>query len=224
MITPDFYYLESDGQVFLVKKRSQWTFPSRLKQLPCKFIPVSVIPMDERSVLFAKPILKTHPTHWFHKDAVIGRHDVDPLVQRAVNRSLPRAAAKVAIIEKGKVLLVRAARGLTQGIWNLPGGFIGYGEHPEQSAQREVEEELGLRVSLTRLLGIYADTFPRTGGYMLSFVYLGKRLPGPIKPHPEEIETYCWMPVREAARRTLNPFARAGLMEYLDGNKTPSRT
>ncbi|HVO33710.1 MAG TPA: NUDIX hydrolase, partial [Elusimicrobiota bacterium] len=178
-----FYYLESDGQVFLIKQAGQWTFPSRRSQLPCAIKPVFTMPMSGGSVLFAKPILQNHPAHWFHKDEIIGRRNVASIVQQAVNRSLPRGAAKVAIIENGKVLVVRAARGLTQGIWNLPGGFIGYGEHPEETAAREVEEELGIEVRLTRLLGVYAETFPRTGGYMISFVYLGKRRRGPITPH-----------------------------------------
>src|SRR6185437_10833693 len=153
---PDYYYLESDGQVFLIKKGKYWRFPSQRREIPCRFHPVSMIPLPAGAVLFAKPVLACHPEHWFHKDQLIGRRDVDPLVQQAVNRSLPRGASKVAIIEKGKVLMVRAARGITKGVWNLPGGFIGYGEHPEQSARREVEEELGLRVRLTRLVGIYA--------------------------------------------------------------------
>ncbi len=176
------------------------------------------MPLNGGTVLFAKPILKNHPAHWFHKDEVIGRSDIAPLVQQAVNRSLTRTASKVAIIEKGKVLMVRAGRGITKGIWNLPGGFVGYGEHPGPSAQREVMEELGIKVKLTKLLGIYAETFARTGGYMLSFVYLGKRLTKKIKPHPEEIESYCWIPVRKAARVTPNPFARAGLRDYLKGS------
>ena len=51
---------------------------------------------------------------------------------------------------------------------------------------------------------------------MLSFVYLGKRLTKKIKPHPEEIESYAWIPVKKAARETPNPFARArGLRDYL---------
>lgn len=211
---PDFYYLESDGQVFLVKDRKRWRFPRR-PELPSAYDPVFLMPIDGKNILFAKPKLQHHPDHWFHKDAVIGRADIDPLVQRAINRSLPRGAAKVAIIEKGKVLMVRAARGLTKGYWNLPGGFIGYGEHPEESAKREVEEELGLRVQLVRLLGIYAQTFPRTGGYMISFVFLGKRLGKRIRPHPEEIETYAWMPLRTALKSTLNPFAKSGLRDYL---------
>ncbi|MFA5975219.1 MAG: NUDIX hydrolase [Elusimicrobiota bacterium] len=211
---PDFYYLESDGQVFLVKKKGLWRFPSRRREIPFRFTPVLIIPHLKNRIQFAIPILKHHPDRWFHKDDLIGRQEVDPIVQQAVNRSLPRGAAKVAVIEKGKVLMVKAARGLTKGYWNLPGGFMGYGEHPTESARREVFEELGIRVRLTKLLGIYSDVFPQTGGYMLSFVYLGKRRPGPIKPHPEEIETYTWMPVRQALRSTLNPFAKAGLRDY----------
>jgi len=213
-----FYYLESDGQVFLIKKGRTWQFPSRRSELPCPIKPVFTMPLKEGAVLYAKPILSRHPFHWVHKDDVIGRPDVAPVVQKAVNRSLPRAASKVAIIEKGKVLMVRAARGITQGIWNLPGGFVGYGEHPKPSAAREVLEELGIRVTLHKLLGIYSETFPRTGGYMISFVYLGKRAPGKIRPHPEEIDTYDWIPVRKAARLTPNPFARAGLLDYLKGS------
>ena len=213
--TGHYFYLESDGQVFLVKKGRTWHFPTRRSELPCPITPVFTMPLKAGSVLFAKPILHNHPTHWVHKDDVIGRRDVAPVVQQAVNRSLPRAAAKVAVIEKGKVLMVRAARGITEGVWNLPGGFVGYGEHPKDSAAREVLEELGIRVKLTRLLGIYSETFPRTGGYMISFVFLGNRLPGKIHPHSEEIETYTWMPVRKAARVTPNPFARAGLRDYL---------
>jgi len=216
---PDFYYLESDGQVFLVRDRSTWRFPRSTRELPAKLLHGWIIPVGAVKVLFAHPILKKHPHHWFHKDEVIGRKDVDSVVQQAVNRTLPRGAAKVAIIENGKVLMVKAARGYTEGMWNLPGGFMGYGEHPSESAQRECREELGVRVKLERLLGIYHEVFPRTGGYMLSFVYLGKRLSRTLRPHPEEIAEVKWFPIREALRITPNPFAKAGLKAYLKEKK-----
>lgn len=214
-VKPDFYYFETDGQVFLVRDKKLWRFPCNSREIPFRFKPVSLIPIADTQVLFAHPILKAHPHHWFHKDEVIGRPDIHSIVQLAVNRSLARGAAKVAIIEKGKVLMVKARRGITKGMWNLPGGFIGYGEHPSESARREVYEELGLRVTLGRLLGIYSEVFKRTGGYMLSFIYLGKRHGSKIRPHPEEIDEVRWMPVREALRITLNPFAKAGLRDYL---------
>ena len=214
-MTPDFYYLESDGQVFLVKRGRTWSFPRTRRELPCAISPISTIPLPQGKVLFAKPTLEKHPVHWFHKDEVIGRADVAPVVQLAVNRTLARGAAKVAIIEGGRILMVKAARGLTKGYWNLPGGFMGYGEHPEESARREALEEIGADVKLVRLLGIYAKTFPRSGGYMISFVYLGKLKTRKLVPHPEEIADYTWMPVRQALRTTLNPFAKQALRDYL---------
>lgn len=212
---PDFYYLESDGQVYLIKERGLWRFPRKTGVIPCSFDAIHIIPVDGKRVLFAKPHLDRHPHHWFHKDHLVGDPTIDPLVQKAVQRTLPRGAAKVAIIEGGKVLMVKAGRGLTKGYWNLPGGFIGYGEHPDDSAKREVLEELGIRITLKKVLGIYSQVFPRTGGYMISFVYLGVRLSKQLKPHPEEIEEIRWIPVKEALRITLNPFAKAALRDYL---------
>ncbi len=210
-----YYYLECDGQIFLLKRGKRWTFPSRRRELPCRIQTLFRMPFREGQVLFCKPHLKRHPFHWMHKDDVIGRADVAPVVQRAVNRSLPRAAAKVAIVENGKVLMVKAARGLTRGYWNLPGGFVGYGEHPAECARREAYEELGVRVRLGRLLGVFSDVFRRSGGYMISFVFLGKRGAGRIVLEREEIESYQWMSLQKALRSTRNPFAKAGLRAYL---------
>jgi len=51
------------------------------------------------------------------------------------------------VIRGDKVLLKKAARGISVGKWNAPGGKIDPGETPEQCAKREVLEETGLRVS-----------------------------------------------------------------------------
>jgi 8-oxo-dGTP diphosphatase len=216
---PDFYYLETDGQVYLVKDRRTWRFPKSRRELPTAIKPQIEIPIGNYKVLYAKPVLRHHPEHWFQKDLLIGRADVHPLVRLAVNRSLPRAAAKVAIIEDRRVLMVRGRRGVTQGMWNLPGGFVDYGEHPADGARREIFEELGMKVRLIRLLGIYSEVFPGTGGYMISFVYLGRRRSKTLHPDAEEIEQVTWMPLRQAVQITRNPFVRAGLKDYLKAHR-----
>jgi len=50
------------------------------------------------------------------------------------------------IIRGDKLLLKRATRGISVGKWNGPGGKVEPGETPEESAEREVEEETGLVV------------------------------------------------------------------------------
>src|SRR4051812_6674056 len=92
---PDFYYLESDGQIFLIRKGATWRFPASRRELPAPIVGGSIIPVLGKTVLFTHPVLKRHPHHWFHKDEIIGRRDVDRVVQQAVNRTLVRGAAKV---------------------------------------------------------------------------------------------------------------------------------
>ena len=55
-------------------------------------------------------------------------------------------AASVALIDRDKVLLIQRARKPYFGMWSLPGGRLEPGESAEQAAEREIMEELGLRV------------------------------------------------------------------------------
>ena len=68
---------------------------------------------------------------------------------------LPRfAVVALVFIRKGdSILLVRQNYG--QRYWSLPGGSMEPGESVDQAAVREVKEETGLDVRLTRLVGIY---------------------------------------------------------------------
>jgi 8-oxo-dGTP pyrophosphatase MutT (NUDIX family) len=56
--------------------------------------------------------------------------------------------------EEGKVLLTRR---LDNGQWCLPSGGMDAGESPSETAVREVFEETGLHVRVTRLVGVYSD-------------------------------------------------------------------
>lgn len=56
-------------------------------------------------------------------------------------------------------MLIKRATEPYQGDWDIPGGFIDFGEHPEEAAKREVYEETGLRVRITGLLGIWMDEY-----------------------------------------------------------------
>lgn len=52
--------------------------------------------------------------------------------------------------------------------WNLPGGGVMSGETPWQAVLREVREEVGLVVTVTRLLGVYA--YPPRDDLVFSFL------------------------------------------------------
>ncbi|MEW2431439.1 NUDIX domain-containing protein [Micromonospora sp. NPDC047644] len=74
-----------------------------------------------------------------------------------------RVGAYGLLRDSGRVLLVRdGAQGEFPGVWRLPGGVVGHAEDPERAVSRQVDEQAGLTVAVTRLLAVVADvaTFP----------------------------------------------------------------
>lgn len=60
-----------------------------------------------------------------------------------------------AVVRRGdRVLLSRRAHEPHVGLWDLPGGFLESGEHPEAGVVREVREETGLDAQVVRLLDV----------------------------------------------------------------------
>ena len=64
---------------------------------------------------------------------------------------------------EGRLLLVRMARGLDKGRWTLPGGGIEWGEHPDATVVRELEEETGISdIRKVQVAASYSHTYERT--------------------------------------------------------------
>lgn len=71
----------------------------------------------------------------------------------------PKPAAESVVERNGSVLLVRRAHEPWRGYWDIPGGFCEPGEHPIQTAERELLEETGLRGQIVGLVGIWIDEY-----------------------------------------------------------------
>jgi ADP-ribose pyrophosphatase YjhB (NUDIX family) len=74
-----------------------------------------------------------------------------------IGRDAPLVAGSAAIIwddRREKILLTRRS---DNGRWCLPGGRMESGESASEACEREVLEETGLRVRVTRLIGIYTS-------------------------------------------------------------------
>lgn len=93
------------------------------------------------------------------------------------------------MVREGKALLARRARDPHAGLWELPGGFQDLGEHPADTARRELREELGLEVRLAGVLGIYLSTY--WSDVIQVIVFLAEA-DGEPRPDPLEVSDWGW--------------------------------
>lgn len=60
--------------------------------------------------------------------------------------------AQAIIVQNNRVLMVKQYVQRGDIVWNFPGGCLGENETPEQGCVREVKEETGYNVQITKLL------------------------------------------------------------------------
>ena len=106
--------------------------------------------------------------------------------------SEPTACA-VCVDDKGRVLLARRAGEIYNGRWDLPGGFLGEGEHPLDALRREVKEETGLDVEPTEFVGVWMDTYSEDdSGPSTLNLYWGARVLGGELDAQDDISEARW--------------------------------
>jgi len=110
--------------------------------------------------------------------------------------SKPCAGALV-VDGQGRLLLARRAIEPFKGMWDIPGGYLEEGEHPEAGAIREVLEETGLDVRITALVGMYMDTYGAEGVSTLNVFYEAEvvgEIPETLTAK-DDVSELCWFDV-----------------------------
>jgi 8-oxo-dGTP pyrophosphatase MutT (NUDIX family) len=113
---------------------------------------------------------------------------------------LRHAAVAVAVVpgpqREACFLLTRRVVGLRAhpGQWALPGGRSEPGETTVDAALRELEEEVGLAVPTSAVLG-QLDDYPTRSGFAISPVVVWVGEPGPFRPNPAEVASVHIVPL-----------------------------
>ena len=100
------------------------------------------------------------------------------------------------------------------GQWALPGGRIDNDETPEQTALRELAEEVGLHLTQADVLG-RLDTFITRSGFAMTPVVVWAGEARLLVPDPAEVASIHRIPVTEFLR------ADAPILEVLEGSEHP---
>ena len=85
------------------------------------------------------------------------------------------------------------------GQWALPGGHLESGETPEDTALRELKEEVDLALTKDHILG-RLDDFTTRSGFIMTPIVIWGGLKVDLKPNPQEVRSVHRIPVREFLR------------------------
>ena len=95
-------------------------------------------------------------------------------------------------LRDGKVLLARHTYGAGKGMFIIPGGYVDFGEAPEETLVREYQEETGITVKAGNLLGM---RFSAKDWYA---VFEAIYIQGEARSDGDENDKVVWMDINEA--------------------------
>ena len=102
-------------------------------------------------------------------------------------------------LKDGKVLLARHTYGKAKGMLIIPGGYVQFGEIPQETLVREYMEETGVTVKAGKLL---AMRFSDKDWYA---VFEAEYIEGEPRSDGDENSEVIWMPVEEALKDETVP-------------------
>ena len=146
-------------------------------------------------------------------DSLAGSDRVDPVAPRAdVLDAVPGDTSdldgRMRGVAGGAAFLLcrRAARMNSHARqWALPGGRIDPGESPTEAALRELDEEVGVRLDETAVLGLL-DDYPTRSGYVMTPVVVWGGDPD-LRPSPSEVLAVYRVGLHELCRADSPRFA-----------------
>ena len=147
------------------------------------------------------------------------------------DRNAPKATSLVPSVtaavrnELGDILLIHK---IDNDFWALPGGAMEIGESINNAAVREVQEETGITIELTGLVGIYTDP-----GHVMAYddgevrqefsvCFHGRPISGQARHDGSETKAAKWVNPRVVAELAIHPSMRRRIDDALGRLDAPT--
>ncbi len=121
------------------------------------------------------------------------------MTQEEINSTNWSQSVAGVCLKDGKVLVARHTYGSGNGKLIIPGGYVKFGEVPEETLVREYLEETGVRVKAGRLLGV---RFSAKDWYA---VFAAEYVEGDARSDGDENSEVVWLDVGEALKDETVP-------------------
>ncbi len=112
-----------------------------------------------------------------------------------------------AIIKNGQIFLIKRGEKVQNeaGKWEIPGGAVEFNETLEKALNREMNEELGIKVKIVELLGVFDHIIPREKQHWVSPTFICKLVKGkPTILEPQKCAEIGWFTLDHAAELDLS--------------------
>lgn len=111
-------------------------------------------------------------------------------------------------VRDGSVLLARRGPGSYEGLWEFPGGKVEPGEDDRAALAREIEEELGVAVTVTEHVATGSDERIELHCYRVRFAG---------EPQALEHSELAWFPLGQLASLDVPPADVPAIQALLSG-------
>ncbi|MBS2017325.1 MAG: (deoxy)nucleoside triphosphate pyrophosphohydrolase [Deltaproteobacteria bacterium] len=101
-------------------------------------------------------------------------------------------AAGVVIEDRGVLLSRRKSGTHLAGMWEFPGGKVEAGEDPRAALVRELEEELGIAVTVGEILDVTFHRYDDADKAVLLLFFEATRVPGSPEPRALDVAEVAW--------------------------------
>ncbi len=142
------------------------------------------------------------------------------MLEQQNQQSGPMVGVLVLVKNGDRILLGKRSKAPWAGAWKAPGGLMEFGESPEETATREVQEETGLTISDLKFRTMTNDVFEADKRHYVTIWMEAKYVSGDAKlDAPEEETEISWFTWDSLPEPLYLP-----LQHLLDGKTYPSQT